>query len=241
MTNTPRLGELIDTVERLHPDGDPLKRLSDAVLIGQHLDELADHLIGHFVDRARHSGASWTDIGQSMGVTKQAAQKRFTPNSPVTADVSQFARFTDYARKATVASQQEALQLKHAEITPGHILLGLLTVPEGLAARAIVSLGGTHERVRELVTSKLGPAVENPPIGHIPFTAQSKKVLELTAREALRLGHHYVGTEHILLGLLALDDTFAKDILLEAGVDVTGIETIIQAAVNASRQEPQKE
>src|ERR1044072_3853129 len=98
MTETPRLGELIDAVERLHPDGNPLKRLTDAVLIGQPLDELADHLIGHFVDRARHSGASWTDIGQSMGVTKQAAQKRFTDNASEPLDVSQFARFTPMAR-----------------------------------------------------------------------------------------------------------------------------------------------
>src|ERR1043165_7243338 len=110
MTNpsAPRLGELIDAVEHLHPDGDPLKRLTDAVLIAQHLDEIADHLIGHCVDRARHSGASWTDIGQSMGVTKQAAQKRFTSNAPEQLDISQFARFTDKARIATVAAQKEA-------------------------------------------------------------------------------------------------------------------------------------
>jgi hypothetical protein len=241
MTNTPRLGELIDAVERLHPDGDPLKRLTDAVLIGQRLDELADHLIGHFVDRARHSGASWTDIGQSMGVTKQAAQKRFTSNAPETLDVSQFARFTDSARAATAKSQQEAQQLRHAEIAPGHILLGLLTQPEALAARAIVSLGGSLEDVRTKVTGKLGPAVENPPAGHIPFTGQSKKVLELTVREALRLGHNYVGTEHILLGLLALGDSVACGTLTEAGLDAVKAETVILAALSVSPQEPQAE
>src|ERR1043165_7390932 len=121
MTNpsAPRLGELIDAVEHLHPDGAPLKRLTDAGLIAQHLDEIADHLIGHFVDRARHSGASWTDIGQSMGVTKQAAQKRFTAGPQDSVDVSQFARFTPRARSATVASQSETHRLGHTEITPG--------------------------------------------------------------------------------------------------------------------------
>jgi hypothetical protein len=207
MTETPRLGELIDAVERLHPDGDPLKRLSDAVLIGQHLDELADHLIGHFVDRARHSGASWTDIGQSMGVTKQAAQKRFTSNAPEVLDVSQFARFTPRARSATVAAQGEAKALGHSEITPGHIVLGLLHEPEGLAAKAIVALGVPLETVRSSVIAELGPAAGSTPTEHIPFSGQAKKVLELTVREALRLGHNYVGTEHILLGLLAADDT----------------------------------
>jgi hypothetical protein len=241
MTTTPRLGELIDAVERLHPDGDPLKRLTDAVLIGQHLDELADHLIGHFVDRARHSGASWTDIGQSMGVTKQAAQKRFTDNASETLDVSQFARFTPKARAATVASQQEALRLQHAEIEPGHILLGLLTRPDAVAGEAIVSLGGSLADIRAKVTEKLGPAVESPPVGHIPFTGQSKKVLELTVREALRLGHNYVGTEHILLGLLALDDAVAAGTLTEAGINATNAEPVIEAALSAWLPEPQAE
>jgi hypothetical protein len=241
MTTAPRLGELIDTVEQLHPDGDPLKRLTDAVLIGQHLDELADHLIGHFVDRARHSGASWTAIGESMGVTKQAAQKRFTSNAQEILDVSQFARFTPRAREATVASQQEAKRLGHAEITPGHILLGLLAELEGLAARAIVSLAPSAEDVRAKVTEKLGPAVENPPTGHIPFTGQSKKVLELTVRESLRLGHNYVGTEHILLALLALEDSVASATLTEAGVTAPAAETLFDAVLSAKRQEPQAE
>jgi hypothetical protein len=240
MTETPRLGELIDTVERLHPDGDPLKRLTDAVLIGQHLDELADHLIGHFVDRARHSGASWTAIGQSMGVTKQAAQKRFTSTGEVV-DVSQFARFTPRARTATVASQQEAHRLGHTEIAPGHILLGLLAELEGLAARAIVSLAPSAEDVRAKVTEKLGPGVDNPPTGHIPFTGQSKKTLELTVRESLRLGHNYVGTEHMLLGLLALDDSVAAATLTEAGVTTAAAETLFDAVLNAERQAPQAE
>ncbi|RSM83855.1 Clp protease [Kibdelosporangium aridum] len=235
MTNTPKLGDLIDAVENLHPNGDPLKRLTDAVLIAQHLGELADHLIGHFVDRARHSGASWTEIGQSMGVTKQAAQKRFTSNAPEQLDVSQFARFTDKARVATVAAQKEAERLKHAEIAPGHILLGLYAAPDALAARAITSLGGKAETIIAAVTPKLGPAVDNPPSPHIPFSGQSKKVLELTVREALRFGHNYVGTEHILLGLVALDDEVIKATFAESGVPIGKIE---EAVVSVLPQEP---
>jgi hypothetical protein len=232
MTDLPRLGELIDAVERLHPDGDPLNRLSDAMLIAQHIGELADHLIGHFVDRARHSGASWTEIGQSMGVTKQAAQKRFTPNAGQSVGISQFARFTDKARLATVASQAEAIRLRHDQITPGHILLGVLTEPDALAATAIVSLGGSLPEIREQIEAKLGPAVDDPPTGHVPFSAQSKKVLELTVREALRLGHDYVGIEHILLGLLAQD----PDLL--DGITAEQVEAVVVAAVNASQHTP---
>ncbi|MCE7007397.1 ATP-dependent Clp protease ATP-binding subunit [Kibdelosporangium philippinense] len=234
MTNTPTLGDLINAVEQLHTE--PLKQLTDAVLIAQHLNEVADHLIGHFVDRARHSGASWTEIGQSMGVTKQAAQKRFTSNAPEQLDVSQFARFTDKARITIVASEKEAERLKHAEITPGHILLGLFAPPDALAIRALTSLGGKPETIIAAVTPKLGPAVENPPSPHTPFSGQSKKVLELTVREALRLGHNYVGTEHILLGLVALDDTVIKDTFSESGVPVDRIEA---AVVSVLPPEPQ--
>src|SRR6202012_6222528 len=103
-----RLDELINTIKKVHSD--VLDQLSDAVLSAEHLGEVADHLIGHFVDQARRSGASWTDIGKSMGVTKQAAQKRFVPKG-ATADLDPeqgFSRFTPRARKVVVASQSEA-------------------------------------------------------------------------------------------------------------------------------------
>ena len=80
MTNPVRLDDLIAAVKKVHSE--PLEQLADAVLVAQHIDEVADHLIGHFVDQARRSGASWTEIGRSMGVTKQAAQKRFVPRPP---------------------------------------------------------------------------------------------------------------------------------------------------------------
>lgn len=204
MQNTPRLGDLIDAIDHLHPDGDPLKKLSDAVHLAQHMNELADHLIGHFVDRARHAGASWTEIGQNMGVTKQAAQKRFTSNNPEQVDISQFARFTNHARSATVAAEGEARTGGQATIEPGHLILGLLHEPDALAAQAMATLGASADAVREAVTPTLGPPADTPPGVHVPFSGASKKVLELTVREALRLGHNWIGTEHILLGLLAL-------------------------------------
>jgi hypothetical protein len=233
MTHPPKLGDLIEAIENLHPDGDPLKKLSDAVYLAQHMNEVADHLIGHFVDRARHAGASWTEIGQNMGVTKQAAQKRFTTKAPDQLDLSQFARFTDRARSATVASQGEARALKHASIEPGHLVLGLLREPDGLGTRAMVAASGSPDAVREVVLAKLGPATGENPGDHIPFSAASKKVLELTVREALRLGHNYIGTEHILLGVLALGDGTL------AGLDVTAER--VEAEINASQRALQGE
>jgi hypothetical protein len=203
-----RLDDLIETIKKVHAD--PLDQLTDAVLAADHLGDVADHLIGHFVDQARRSGASWTDIGRSMGVTKQAAQKRFVPKDPGQVpdlDASQgFTRFTPRARNAVVAAQNEARATGHDEIRPEHLVLGLLREPDGVGAAAIVAQGVSLDSVREAVTAALPPpAAEVPAV--IPFGQQARKALELTFREALRMGHNYIGTEHILLALLELEDS----------------------------------
>ncbi|PJE94224.1 Clp protease [Streptomyces carminius] len=204
LTASIRLDDLIHGIKKTHED--VLDQLSTAVLTAEHLGEVADHLIGHFVDQARRSGASWTDIGRSMGITKQAAQKRFVPKAPGTSDLDPaqgFGRFTPRARNTVVAAQNEATAAGHPEITPPHLALGLLSEPEGLAAKAITAQGVTPEAVRQALTDTLPPASgEAGKTDLIPFDAGSKKALELTFREALRLGHNYIGTEHLLLALL---------------------------------------
>src|SRR4051812_13685704 len=200
-----RLDDLINAITSVHTDA--LEQLQDAVLAAEHLGEVADHLIGHFVDRARRSGASWTDIGKSMGVTKQAAQKRFVPKgSSSDLDPEEgFGRFTPRARTVVVSAQEEARSAGNSEITPAHLALGLLHEPESLAVLTMKALGVAPETVRRTVVGTLPPRVEE--VGDlIPFDGSAKKVLELTFRQALRLGHNYVGTEHILLALLEHED-----------------------------------
>ena len=221
-----RLDELISYVRST--DGTALDRVSAAVRISEHLGELADHLIGHFVDQARRTGASWTDIGQSMGVTKQAAQKRFVPKATDTdwtsllADAFHdhpFSRFTDRARQTLKAAQKEARELRHDHIFPEHLALGLLHDPDSLATRAISALGVTPEAAREaLVAAQQPPAVDEPVSGRIPFTSRAKKVLELALREALLFGHNYIGTEHILLGLLEEEESLGGGTLAGLGI-----------------------
>ncbi|MEU8249388.1 Clp protease N-terminal domain-containing protein [Nonomuraea sp. NPDC048916] len=219
MEQTVRLDDLINAIKSRHPDGDPLSELSDAVTLGEHLGEVADHLIGHFVDRARHSGASWTDIGRSMGVSKQAAQKRFVPRegTSLAEELGAYTRFTGRARSVIVQAQEEARGAGHDHIDVGHIILGLLHEPEAIAAGAMEALGVTLGAVREAVEPTLGPAAESP-AGPPAFSAQGRKVLELTVREALRLGHNYVGTEHLLLAALTMDDNPAVTALAGLGV-----------------------
>lgn len=222
-----RLDDLIQAIKKARSE--PLEQLSDAVLVGDHLGEVADHLIGHFVDQARRAGASWTEIGRSMGVSKQAAQKRFVAKDAPLDPQQGFNRYTPRARNVVVTSQTETRASGHAEIRPEHIVLGLLSEPEALAAKAIVAQGITLEQVREAATAALpAPSSEELP-ALIPFDAQAKKALELTFREALRLGHNYIGTEHILLALLELEN--GSGVLAGLGVDKAAAEADIVAAL----------
>ena len=233
-----RLDDLIDFVRRQHPEGGPLEHLSDAVLASERLGELADHLIGHFVDQARRTGASWTEIGRYMGVTKQAAQKRFVPKSSDDPPGSgAFSRFTARARHVIVQAQEEARNAGHDYIGTEHILLGVLHEPDALAAKAIEAQDVSLDRVRTGVTAVLGPRSGEPRVGHIPFTPRAKKVRELAVREALRLGHDYVGTEHILLGLLDEEEGLAAKVLDDLGVRRSAAEEWIVAALEQSRGE----
>ncbi|AXK31736.1 ATP-dependent Clp protease ATP-binding subunit [Streptomyces armeniacus] len=232
MTNPVRLDDLIEAIKKAHSDA--LEQLSDAVIAADHLGELADHLIGHFVDQARRSGASWSDIGKSMGVTRQAAQKRFVPKGSGEAgdlDPSQgFNRFTLRARNVIMAAQNEAHAAGNDEMCPAHLVLGLLAEPEALAAAAITAQGVTLDSVREAASAVLPPAADEVP-SLIPYNAQAKKALELTFREALRLGHNYIGTEHMLLALLEHED--GTGVLHRLGIDKGAAEEHIAQALAA--------
>ncbi|KAB2346082.1 Clp protease N-terminal domain-containing protein [Actinomadura rudentiformis] len=223
MANQVRLDELIEAIKSGR-SRDALEQLSDAVLLAEHLGEVADHLIGHFVDQARRSGASWTDIGKSMGVTKQAAQKRFVAK---TTDVEQgLNRFTLRAKSCVKAAHREAAEARNAEVLPEHLLLGLLSQPEALAAKAIVAQGVSLDAVREAaVLPDPGDEAPEP----IPYSPQATKALELTLREALRLGHNYIGTEHMLLALLELEDGTGP--LSGLGIDKAAAESFVAAAL----------
>jgi ATP-dependent Clp protease ATP-binding subunit ClpA len=130
-----------------------------------------------------------------------------------------------------VASQEEARQAVNAEITPEHILLGLLAQPEGIGLKALAAQGVTPEAVRGAATAVLPPAVEQAVPALIPYDAQGKKVVELTFREALKLGHNYVGTEHILLALLEWEN--GQGVLTGLKVDKPEAETFISEAIAA--------
>ncbi|MDJ0397741.1 Clp protease N-terminal domain-containing protein [Rhodococcus rhodochrous] len=232
-----RLDDLIDAIKKVHDD--PLEQLSDAVIAADHLGEVADHLIGHFVDQARRSGKSWSEIGQSMGVSKQAAQKRFVSKSDNDLDPQQgFSRFTPRARKAVVASMTGARASGSPEITPVHLLLGLLGDSDSIAARALAAQGVDFATLRAAAEATFPEPVGDLP-ELIPYDAAARKVLELTFREALRLGHNYIGTEHILLALLELEN--GDGVLSAAGVNKSAVEKKVAEDLAAIVEDQQAE
>jgi Clp amino terminal domain, pathogenicity island component len=201
------LDELITYVKTLTPEGGPLDNLSDAVSVGAGLDETSDALIGHFVDQARRAGSSWSQIGASMGVSKQAAQKRFVAQW----ESAEFSRFTQRSRNVLAAAARIAAGAGAATIDASHLAAGLLSEPDGLAAKVIHGAGLTDEQV--LTALGLEPAAageggsggeEAAPeaLRRLRFTEEGRAAIRGAVVTALNLGHNYIGTEHLLLGIL---------------------------------------
>jgi hypothetical protein len=151
-----------------------------------------------------------------------------------------FERFTDRARRVVVLAQEEARFLNHNYIGTEHILLGLIHEQEGVAARALTELGISLDAVRTQVKDIIGQGAEAP-TGHIPFTPRAKKVLELSLREALGLSHNYIGTEHILLGLIREGEGVAAQVLVKLGGGLDRVrQQVIQILATASQVAPEQ-
>lgn len=228
-----QLTDLIVTVAQEHAD--VLGRLAAAVELSAQLDELGDHLIGHFVDEARRAGASWTEIGESIGVSKQAAQKRFVPRESPDLKPN-FDRYTDRARRVVVLARHHARFSER--IGTEHLLLGLMDESGGLGAKTIAKLEAAEGTTRLATLNALDHTSRERPDPQ-PFSADCKKALELSVREALRLGHTFVGTEHVLLGLLSEEDCTAAKVMATTGITKAAAEAYVVAeferAVNAPR------
>jgi len=211
------LDNLISYVRSMHPAGGALENLSDAVGVAADIDEQADALIGHFVDQARHSGATWSQIGASMGVSKQAAQKRFVAQW----QSADFSRFTQRSRNVLAAAARIAASAGADVIGPEHLTAGLLSEPEGLAARVIHGAGLTDEQI--LATFHLEAALgggdaEPAALRELRFTEAGRTALRGALHAVFRMGHNYVGTEHLLLGVLLTDGDAARRL---AGLGLT--------------------
>ncbi|MFJ4834380.1 Clp protease N-terminal domain-containing protein [Streptomyces sp. NPDC088747] len=203
------LADLIARLDEELPAADELARISEARLRAQTLSDLGDQLIDHYVSKAKQTGASWTEIGDAIGVSKQAAQQRHAPGP--------FERYTNLNRHSIVLAQEAARTYRHDSIGTEHLLLGLLGEPQGLAYELLLAKSESERRVRDAIEAAMPPAGEKALRGHIPFRPESKEAIEQARGAAAGLGHDWVGTEHTLLGLIRAGDSPAARILRDLG------------------------
>jgi ATP-dependent Clp protease ATP-binding subunit ClpA len=236
MTNSPvSLDNLISYVRSLHSDSSALDHLAAAVQIASSLDEQSDALIGHFVDQARRAGASWSEIGASMGVSKQAVQKRFVAKvdaeDPDAAPEPLFSRFTDRARHVVGNARKIAALAAAENTTPDHLTVALVSVPGGIAAQVVHAVGVTDSQLLAAFELTLPDGSASDPIkGQVPFDDPGKTVLSEALKAALRLGHTYIGTEHILLGVLREKGSAART-LESLGLSMASTEASVTSAI----------
>jgi hypothetical protein len=212
MTPSPNLQDLIDIVRADAPSADVLELLSQASATANDLEQVTDALLGHFVDQCRRAGRSWSEISGALGVSKQAAHKRFSLSSPPT-----FERFTPRARAAVLtAAATQARRLGHGYVGTEHMLLALFESAESLAARVLSDAGITQARVEEQVIALVEPGT-GLVTGELSVTDRAADALRGAAIEALEMGHNYIGTEHILLALFRDPNSVASKALSALG------------------------
>lgn len=225
MTPPPTLTDLIATVQRDAPSDDPLDLLATASRTVTELSTVGDAVLDHYVAGARRAGRSWSDISGVLGVSKQAAHKRYSPAAQTPpgvdagAGVWGFGRYTPRAQRTLAASVEAARALGHPYVGTEHLLLGQFTEPEAIAARVLEGRGVTEQAVREWLQRHI-PAAD-PIAGDMnpAFTPRASEALGAAVREALDLGHNYIGTEHLLLALFADADGMAARALADLGLD----------------------
>ncbi|WP_042376975.1 Clp protease N-terminal domain-containing protein [Streptacidiphilus melanogenes] len=217
------LADLIARLDEELPDADALARISEAQLRSQTLSDLGDQLVGHYVGKAKQAGASWSEIGDAIGVSKQAAQQRHAPNA--------FERFTDLNRHVVVLAQESARTHKHDFIGTEHLLLGLLGEPRGLAYELLTAKAGSEQRVRDAVAEVLPPSGRKALRGHIAFRPESKRALAQASLASADLGHDWVGTEHTLLGLIRVEESPTARILRDLGFTSSELHETVRTEV----------
>ena len=235
------LDALIAYVKTLTPGGTPLDDVSGAMTVSAQLDEQSDALIGHFVDQARRSGASWSQIGASMGVSKQAAQKRFVLRSLLPEGQGMFSRFTQRSANVLAAAGRLAADADQP-VSAAQLAAALLVEPDGVAAKVIRQAGLTDEQFFAAVgagPAEPGPSADVGALDELSFAADCGNAFKETLKAALRLGHNYIGTEHLLLGLLSADGSVGAN-LASAGLDGELADRLVADELTRMRAERKK-
>jgi len=239
MTPGPDLQQLIDTIRADAGTDDVLDQLGTAATTINELTSTGDAALGYFVDRARGAGKSWVEISAVLGVSKQAAHKRFA-DSWTTAQILE--HYTSRTKLVLEGAKGVARGMSHPFIGTEHLLLALFTQPQALATRILVERGITEQAVHLAVAPRspvkgkqqdveAALSAENP-----PYTRKAAHVLQGAVAEALVLGHNYVGTEHLLLAFYRDSASIATEVLQELGLDEAAAGEAVRAAIEQAVQ-----
>lgn len=235
MAELPDLPALVDAVQSRAASAEPLDGLDAAEVLSAELSALGDRLVGYFVEQARAGGLSWSDIGGHLGVSRQAAQQRYAPRrSGLTlGDLTRaglLTRLTARTRDALTRAEDHARRRHHPAVEAGHLLLAILDDPDTLATAALRRAGADPSALRTHLLAAL-PAGSATPPAEPPVGPTARRALEASLSAALDLGHNYVGTEHLLLGLLADPDTAPSQLLAAHGVTPDTARAAVRAAI----------
>jgi ATP-dependent Clp protease ATP-binding subunit ClpA len=222
--------DVIREIEQYRPQpGAVLGRLSAAVLAAERLDRVGDEVVDHFVAQARAQGVSWSDIGQCMGVSKQAAQQRYV--TPRVTPPPPYAQ-ADEMRGLMRHAQDESRALGHRYVGTEHLLLGVLRTPDPVTARLLAAVDA--DDVRAMVVGTVGRG-DGPPEEHLPFTPRARKVLSMAQDEATRRGHETPDARHLLLAVILERKGLAGQVLQRLVGDLDGLRGEVEASLDGGQ------
>jgi hypothetical protein len=210
------LQDAISWVNNEVPDPDALVRLQTASALVQGLAEIGDAALGYFVDQARHDGHSWSEIGDALGVSKQAAQQKHTVRVSLGPNTPTFEHLTPRARRVVSEAEEIARSWGHGYVGTEHLLLALYREPKGAGAQVLVGAGLSEEGAESAVAARVQRGTGRME-GDLTFTPRAIAALSGALSSALAMNHNYIGTEHLVLGLVR-GDGVAADVLRDGGL-----------------------
>jgi Clp amino terminal domain, pathogenicity island component len=219
------LDALINEVRGGFEEAPALDRLTRAVDLSGQVSELGENLVGFYVDEARRSGATWSEIGERLGVSRQAVQKRFIP-SAVSKDRAGFwDRASTELRSAVEAARRQAQARRKTYLGTEHLLLGIIEQPKDHASRVLAACGADPVTLRGAIDGRIGTVTDEPLPDETPFTQLALSSLQHALREALRANASSIGTIHLALGLITVGNGVAHDVLVTLGISYERLRT----------------
>jgi hypothetical protein len=219
------LDVLIDDVRSGFEDAPALDRLTRAVDLSGQVSELGENLVGFYVDEARRSGATWSEIGERLGVSRQAVQKRFIPSAESKDRAGFWDRASTELRSAIEAARHQAQARRKTYLGTEHLLLGIIEQPNDLACQLLAACGADPVTLRGAIDGRIGPVTDDPLPDETPFTQLALHSLQHSLREALRANASSIDTIHLALGLITVGKGVAHDVLVTLGISYERLRT----------------